>query len=47
MNEEKQNEQQPFPLDVTSPGPPQKLGEGGKLGSSDDQPDYMHGVCCE
>lgn len=41
MNEqEKQPEQLPFPLDVTSHGPSQKLGECGELGSSGDQPQY-------
>jgi hypothetical protein len=47
MSEEKQPEQLPYPLDVSAPGPSQKLGEGGELGSSDDQPDYINGRCCQ
>lgn len=46
MNDkEKQPEQLPFPLDVTDPRPSQQLGEGGQMGSSDDQ--NINGVCCQ
>jgi len=46
MSEEKQPVQPlPFPLDVTDPRPSQQPGEGGQLGSSDDQ--HMNGVCCQ
>jgi hypothetical protein len=39
--EQKFWKKQEFPLDVTAPGPSQQPG------SSDDQLDHMHGVCCE
>jgi len=49
MSEQKQPKKPllPFPLDVTSPMPTQYQGEGGQVGSSDDQPDYINGRCCE